>query len=81
MVDIVNKTCVTCNTKQSTFNYPNEQKASYCKDCKLENMVDMKHSICITCGLKLSSFYYPGEKPLYCNDCKNCGMVDIINRK
>ena len=37
---------------------------------------------CITCNLKRATFNLPDEKKaLYCGDCKEDGMIDVINKK
>ena len=45
-------------------------------------MVDVSSKKCITCNLKQPCFNYPNEKqPLYCNNCKQCGMDNIRDKK
>ena len=37
---------------------------------------------CVTCDLKQPTYNHPNEEnALYCNDCKNCGMIDIKHKK
>ena len=71
MVSIIDKKCITCNLNIPSFNYPNEQHAFYCNDCKKYGMVDIENKKCVKCNLKIPIFNYPNEKqPFYCNDCK-----------
>ena len=62
--------CITCNTKEAGFNYPNETQRLYCKYRKKCDMVDVKNKKCVICELKQSHFNFPNEKqPLSCKCC------------
>jgi hypothetical protein len=82
MVNIKSKKCIVCNNKQPCFNYNNEQKALYCKDCKIDKMVNIKSNKCIMCNIKQPNFNYYGEKKaLYCSNCKLKDMFDIKSKR
>ena len=55
-------TCITCNSKYASFNYPNEKEALYCKSCKTCNMINGIHKRCITCNIRIPSYNYINEK-------------------
>ena len=61
MVDMVDYKYITCNFKSVSFHYTDEQKALYCKSCKLVDMIDMSHNKCITCNKKRPCSKYPNE--------------------
>ena len=72
--------CSSCRNKQPSFNYPNEKKPLFCKDCKLDSMINVIHAKCIGCKIKHPSYNYPNDKKrLYCGDCKLEGMIDVAN--
>ena len=80
MVDVVNIKCVTCQVTRPIFNYSNENKPMYCKNCKLENMVDVRSKKCVNCNSKQPILNFHDEKhALYCGDCKLDKMVDVKN--
>ena len=63
--------CITCKLQQPVYNYTNEQKPAYCKDCKLDDMVDVENKKCVICKLKIPNFNYTDERQaLYCNSCR-----------
>ena len=62
------------------YGFPNNKKATSCKDCKKNGMIDIKNKKC-PCG-KQAYFGFPGDKkPTCCKDCKKDGMIDIKNKK
>ena len=76
--------CKTCDMvdikyfKESSFQVPKWEDTLYCSECKIENLVCVISKKCISCELKHPAFKYLNEKqPLYCNDCKQCGMIDV----
>ena len=82
MIDVSNQKCITCNLKQSHFNYPNEEKGLYCASCTWENIVDAKSKTRIKCNVKRPCYNYANETQiLYCKSCKLLNMVYIKNDK
>jgi hypothetical protein len=71
MVDVRNNKCISCKITRPSYNYFGENKALYCKNCKLDKMVDIKNKKCFNCNLKHPIFNYNDQnKALYCACCR-----------
>lgn len=66
-----------CKTR-ATYGFIGE-KASRCKEHIEDGMVDTVSKMCITCNMIQPVYNYKNVKPpLYCNNCKLHGMVNIM---
>ena len=84
MTDVRNNKC-SCGKGQPTFNYMDQIKALYCKDCKKPDMINVRDDLCIgsICRNKpinertRPSYNKIGEtKKLYCRPCANAIFED-----
>lgn len=51
MVDVCNRMCLKCKTKQANYGDPELGIRVYCNDCKEFGQISLKHRRCIDCGL------------------------------
>ena len=78
----INNLCIICNEKQPGFGLPTDTKATFCGDCKTEEMIDIIHERCIKCNIKHPVFGLPKDtKANYCGDCKTYDMINIKSFK
>lgn len=77
MKDLTSRMCANCNEVQPVFGYTKDEL--FCLRCKAEDMRDVKNKMC-KCNAHQPHYNYPNEKiPICCNDCKEFGMIDIVN--
>ena len=74
--------CITCKIKTPSFGLSTDKKATYCSNCKNDDMIDIIHQKCIKCNIKNPNFGLPTDKKAtFCKDCKNDDMIDIKHQK
>ena len=77
-----NNKCIKCKIKTPCFGLSTDKKATYCSNCKNDDMINIKHQKCIKCKIKVPCFgLSTDKKATYCSNCKNDDMVDIKNHK
>ncbi len=82
MVNIKDSKCIVCDKKRPNFNYKEEMKALYCKECSKPEMIDIKNFKCIICKKTRPNFNFKNEtKALYCKICARPDMVNIRSPK
>jgi hypothetical protein len=59
------------------------KNATHCAKCKTEDMIYLRSSgkKCKVCNEKQRIYGFPGEKPEYCADCKEDGMINLKQKK
>ena len=77
-----NNKCVKCKIKVPCFGLSTDKKATFCSNCKNDDMIDIKNNKCIKCKIKHPIFGLSTDtKATLCGDCKNDNMIDIKNPK
>jgi hypothetical protein len=75
MVNCTSKGCVKCKIKNASFNWPNQQRASFCGSCSLPGMVNVRMMRCSQCSKHHPLFCRPdAPELLFCANCKQPGM-------
>ena len=85
MVNIKDKKCF-CGRVVPVWGFWTEKDGgtpTHCIQCKIDGMIDItnRNKMC-QCGKARATLNFPGEtKAKFCNDCRQEGMVNVIDKK
>lgn len=77
--DVCHKKCIECKLSTATFGLKDSKIKEYCKTCidKLNlKGIDLVHKKCAKCE-KHATYNFEGNKPLYCGEHSEEGMIEI----
>jgi len=79
MFDVKNSKCshAKCKTRPC-FGLPEDNKATFCKKHKEENMIDLAHTMCALCNVRAC---YGVTKATHCAKHKEEGMANVVSNK
>ena len=74
------KKCIVkgCDNTQPVYNIPEKPIGEYCNDCRTYDMINVVNKKCEYEGCKSQpSFNYPDEKPKFCKQHVEKGMINV----